>query len=898
MREREREREREKRDFISHSFVAVECLLCTFHLEAALALHSRAFSVHSCLAFYVTASPSGILLVVKLSRDRVLGMVEDRGAGVGPMLAQLPSTGCQVSSVSFQGVNLAPEGRQRFFVELKEETTIVSWKKLLKTVVPTTAADAPAGANPALEARLAPEVIAGTSTFQKEPLPTPPNRFSSVIEKIERLYKGQDSDDENADVVPDEDQYNTDDSFIDDTELDEYFSVDKAKTKHTGFFINRGKLEKTNERCSSPIVIKKRKPKNVTKPNAESSLEESARLAKVASRIKIAARKLPLVSTPTTGLSERSELLPQGSLTANMEGDDAIGKSSKENNHGSAILQHPRVKDITGNPSLKFTFRRKELLKKTSSSLSGFFKEKGPRKEGSKHKSGNKDRSKLSNFSHEDLRHKAPLTSDDIVSQVLSSQRSNTGKLDANMQTEQIHQGCIPVVTSSKVATAQKPLKGEESKDSEGVFSKSSMALLKSPSPPGKEVSPGKRLGYPKGTVLDRAFQDLQKGVASLCPPTSENQEMEQLSQSSIKSKRLPREVKLKLAKVARLAAKQGKIPDEMVERLMSILGHIMQLKTLKRNLKEMVELGLTAKQEKEGRIEDIKREVTEMVRSRVNTLQAQLEVEQQEASSADDFQLAPGLDKGGTSERYKWDHDTEDRLCDLYEQYLEGMDEHKGPQIRKLYVELAELWPEGWMDNNGIKNAVYRAKERKKKLNRLIRQETRKRKRMGESSLMEENAEDRLAKPLSSFSLIQATLSNRTRVSPTKVAHPSEGLQREPLVSAVSLNKAASFPIKRKYVRKSPGTIMLTPKNENVARETEGKVESSRATYIDPLRKIKKKISKAAKDGSLSPQRRKETQSSAVRLHRLAEASSTTFLSREMFQVPGKPSLSKKSQD
>lgn len=30
--------------------------------------------------------------------------------------------------------------------------------------------------------------------------------------------------------------------------------------------------------------------------------------------------------------------------------------------------------------------------------------------------------------------------------------------------------------------------------------------------------------------------------------------------------------------------------------------------------------------------------------------------------------------------------------------------------------MQLAELWPDGWMDNNGIKHAVQRAKDRKKK--------------------------------------------------------------------------------------------------------------------------------------------------------------------------------------
>jgi len=53
--------------------------------------------------------------------------------------------------------------RQRFRVELKDgDTTVVSWKKLVTDVEGRLGAggapsDAPAGANPALEARIAPE---------------------------------------------------------------------------------------------------------------------------------------------------------------------------------------------------------------------------------------------------------------------------------------------------------------------------------------------------------------------------------------------------------------------------------------------------------------------------------------------------------------------------------------------------------------------------------------------------------------------------------------------------------------------------------------------------------------------------------------------------------------------
>ncbi|MCD7458338.1 Ubinuclein-1 [Datura stramonium] len=80
----------------------------------------------------------------------------------------------------------------------------------------------------------------------KEVKDAPPgNRLNAVIEKIERLYVGKQSDDEeDLNDFPDDDEYDTEDSFIDDTELDEYFQVDNSAIKHDGFFVNRGKLER------------------------------------------------------------------------------------------------------------------------------------------------------------------------------------------------------------------------------------------------------------------------------------------------------------------------------------------------------------------------------------------------------------------------------------------------------------------------------------------------------------------------------------------------------------------------------------------------------------------------------------------------------------------------------
>ncbi|KAJ6335728.1 hypothetical protein OIU78_012358 [Salix suchowensis] len=56
-----------------------------------------------------------------------------------------------------------------------------------------------------------------------------------------------------------------------------------------------------------------------------------------------------------------------------------------------------------------------------------------------------------------------------------------------------------------------------------------------------------------------------------------------------------------------------------------------------------------------------------------------------------------------------------EDKICDLYDLFVEGLDEDSGSQVRKLYMELAQLWPSDLMDNHGIKRAICRAKERRR---------------------------------------------------------------------------------------------------------------------------------------------------------------------------------------
>ncbi|EFJ38390.1 hypothetical protein SELMODRAFT_402260 [Selaginella moellendorffii] len=192
-------------------------------------------------------------------------------------------------------------------------------------------------------------------------------------------------------------------------------------------------------------------------------------------------------------------------------------------------------------------------------------------------------------------------------------------------------------------------------------------------------------------SLLERAIQDLKAGLAQLRPIPDVLE-----PNATGKVRRLPREIKAKIAKVARLAARQGKVPDELIDCLMSILGHLMRLKTLK-----FEGDGLVAKQEKEHRLSHMKRDLTEIVRSSVQSIQAKAE-----EGFSNDVQ-------GVGEKNYKWDQATEDWTCELYDQYL-GL-------LALQRLKLADLWLEGWMDKDGIKNAVYRAKERRKALQKQV---------------------------------------------------------------------------------------------------------------------------------------------------------------------------------
>ncbi|XP_042009981.1 ubinuclein-1-like [Salvia splendens] len=86
----------------------------------------------------------------------------------------------------------------------------------------------------------------------------------------------------------------------------------------------------------------------------------------------------------------------------------------------------------------------------------------------------------------------------------------------------------------------------------------------------------------PNITNLENAFGELEKIVKQFRPPPTDPQDPANQFQSC--KKRLPTEIKLELAKVARIAGScYRRIPKDVISRLMSILGHLMKITTLKK---------------------------------------------------------------------------------------------------------------------------------------------------------------------------------------------------------------------------------------------------------------------------------------------------------------------------
>ncbi|XP_059453870.1 ubinuclein-1-like isoform X2 [Corylus avellana] len=609
-------------------------------------------------------------------------MEEEKAVGVG---------GGESSRASSSFVKAGD--RQMFTVELRPgETTIVSWKKLLKDAnkvngsASTSVPDPPADVRPVLESRLAP----GQPTEDEVNDAPAPHRFSAVIEKIERLYMGKDSsDEEDLHDFPDDDQYDTEDSFIDDAELDEYFEVDNSAVKHDGFFVNRGKLERINK----PTVLPNQQPKKRRRKDLEKGHgrnDDCHASTKHVKKDKMAAGRIAATlvkdsSSPSQNLDVTRENLQDVKFQNQLS---APGNSSKKKSADAKTIfdPSPSLKVSNGDASVSLEVRDIDMQK------TGAIQSKNL---------GDKLKDVGGSFEISQQKH--------LDKSAYAQSKSLPGR---------------PLNSVDQLELSIRPKEKNSIRElSENNFSvdKSAMQMTKATHirKDGSSVRPR--------SSLEKAIRELEKMVAESRPPTVESQEADTSSQAV--KRRLPREIKMKLAKVARLAASQGRISKELLSRLMSILGHLIQLRTLKRNLKVMISMGLSAKQEKDNRFQQIKKEVVEMIKIQAPSLE--LKAFGQQAGASDDFQELCSEEKG-VKKKFSMDAALEDKICDLYDLFVDGLDEEAGPPVRKLYGELAELWPNGFMDNHGIKRAICKAKERRRALyNRHKEQEKITRKKM-----------------------------------------------------------------------------------------------------------------------------------------------------------------------
>ncbi|KAJ9566921.1 hypothetical protein OSB04_002887 [Centaurea solstitialis] len=604
-----------------------------------------------------------------------------------------------VAASSSSSTLLSGGGRQRFEVELRPgETTIVSWKKLIKDANKAAKNDNKPPPPPLLYKAYSEEnsfifsstsrlflpatslITGGTAEDEANDAPL----VAVLVLSLRRLNGKNSSDEEDLNDVPDDDEYDTEDSFIDDTELDEYFQVDNSAIKHDGFFVNRGKLERTNEPTVLPTEQpKKRRRKDSMKVSNDGNVpNKQMKVSKKEGRKVVAS-------------VDKDSVTPSRNITLPTANSEDVKYQSPIIALGTVVKKPSDPKTITDPscPTKMLNGEARVVAKNIDKQKTGILQSK---KHGTKLKDGSLSPalpSQRANDKGADVQLKSQgqlVNNSEELNQSVLSREKNVTHEQANIKASEI---------------GQQPQKNTHTVRKEGSSAK------------------------PKSTslLLEKAIRDLEKIVAETRPPSMEVPEADNSSQAV--KRRMPPEIKQKLAKVARLAhAIHGKLTKELLNRLMNILGHLIQLRSLKRNLQNMVVMGLSAKEEKDARLQQLKKEVDEMVKIRAPLMKP--EAIEQQAGSSDDFQEPSSKEKVLKS-RFTTDDALEDKICEVYDLYVDGLEEDAGPQVRRLYAELAEMWPKGLMDNHGIKRAICRAKDRRKALHRRKEQEKLKRKKL-----------------------------------------------------------------------------------------------------------------------------------------------------------------------
>ncbi|KAL7086193.1 hypothetical protein ACP275_14G323900 [Erythranthe tilingii] len=573
--------------------------------------------------------------------------------------------------------------RVRFTVELRPgETTIVSWKKLLREANSSKSRPGTSVSDPSAEAQFQPVSQPARSppleapSSSKQPLENEPkdsqgqagpNRLSNVIERIERMYAGNGSGDEEdvvLDNVPDDDEYDTEDSFIDDAELDDYFQIDNSSIKHDGFFVNRGKLEGIEPTIPTNQQPKKRRREDLTKGHGGSDDGHNPnKNVKIGNKVRKTSS-----SQRNSGSQSHKGAIP------NIHGENMQFQASPMHTAEVSLKNKAAESQTTRNPSglLNGDAVRQDMATDQQRSVVLSLKS---------HVSKLKE-TELQNTSTQRSNNKNSLASKSRF----GKQKNNVDGLDQSIQ--QKGKGGLIERFDLNV-----PAMGDSTSSTAALMQRKEAASVRS-----------------KSTTLEKAIRELEKIVSEFRPPSTEVKDPDNSSQAV--KRRLPPVIKQKLGKVGRLAQiSYGKIPKEVINHLMSIVGHLMQIRTLKRNLNVTSDTGLSAKQDKDDIIKKMKQEVAEMVKLKIVSIKSKVE---QQAANSDDFQEAGPEEKEALKRKYIMDDLLENKICDLYDLYVERSETNSGPSVRRLYEELVVLWPNGSMDIDGIKRAIYRAKDRR----------------------------------------------------------------------------------------------------------------------------------------------------------------------------------------
>ncbi|XP_075494889.1 ubinuclein-1-like [Primulina tabacum] len=152
------------------------------------------------------------------------------------------------------------------------------------------------------------------------------------------------------------------------------------------------------------------------------------------------------------------------------------------------------------------------------------------------------------------------------------------------------------------------------------------------------------------------------------------------------------------------------------------------------KHLKVEAESGLSARPETDERVRKIKQEVEEMVKLWIPFMKYKVE---KLIVNSNDFHESGPAEKEALIRKYSMDDALEDKICDLYELYVERKEDNSGPQVEVLYEELAALWPSGF-----IRYAILRAKERRSLPSNLMKDQANIKKKKKKKAL-EQTPED-----------------------------------------------------------------------------------------------------------------------------------------------------------